>query len=365
MHVWVGVLSALYLIVVSVTGVALMFRIYLQRAVHPDLFVANAGDLAEPATVLERVRDAYPVGRLSGIDAPTTDRPTYLAYVTTGDQFHTILADRVSGAVLGELPEHSLVRTLQDLHFDLLAGRTGRVVNGVGGFCLFLLCLTGLVIWWPGRSNWRGGFTIDWARPWKRIIWEAHGAVGIWTAGLVAIWAVSGIYFAFPTEFRTVVNWVSPVTTTRTPVSVPTGGPGPTWGTLIDRARVHEPDAFSARVVLPATDEAPFQVQFTDDQPTPPGGVSLRTVYLDQFTGARLAEPPRRGRSVGDAIMAWVAPLHVGNFGGIGVRLVWFVTGLAPVWLGGSGLVLWWTRVVTPWRGRSPRSVSLPSVTRP
>jgi uncharacterized iron-regulated membrane protein len=164
-HLWVGVLLALYLIVVSATGAALMFRIHLQRAVHPDLFVESVGDLAEPVTVLERVRDAYPLGRVSGVDAPTTDRPTYLAYVTAGDQFQTILADRVSGAVLGELPEHSVVRTLQDLHFDLLAGRTGRVVNGVGGFCLLLLCLTGLVIWWPGRSNWRSGFTIDWARP--------------------------------------------------------------------------------------------------------------------------------------------------------------------------------------------------------
>ena len=124
MHLWAGVLAALDLIVVSVTGAALMFRIHLQRAVHPDLFVESAGELAEPVEVMETVRDAYPGGRVSGVDAPTTDRRTYLAYVTSGERFQTILADRVSGSVLGELPEHSVVRTLQDLHVDLLGEDT-------------------------------------------------------------------------------------------------------------------------------------------------------------------------------------------------------------------------------------------------
>ena len=48
--------------------------------------------------------------------------------------------------------------------------------------------------------------------------------------------------------------------------------------------------------------------------------------------------------------------LDVGNFGGIAVRLVWLVTGLAPALLGVTGLILWWTRVVSPrWlRSRVP-----------
>jgi len=74
--------------------------------------------------------------------------------------------------------------------------------------------------------------------------------------------------------------------------------------------------------------------------------VALRTEYLDQFTGARLAEPARVTPTIGDTIMAWVAPLHVGSFGGIGVRLVWLLTGFAPVLLAGTGLILWWTRVI-------------------
>lgn len=176
-HLWVGVAAALYVLVVSVTGAALVFRIHLQRAAHPELLTAgNDGPQADVATVLESVRNAYPNGRLTGIDAPTTVRPTHLAYVTEGGRFRTVLIDPVTAAVLGELPEHSAVRTLQDLHFDLLAGRAGRAVNGIGALCLLLLCLTGPFIWWPGRAGWRRGFTVGWRRPWRRMTWELHGS---------------------------------------------------------------------------------------------------------------------------------------------------------------------------------------------
>jgi uncharacterized iron-regulated membrane protein len=51
-------------------------------------------------------------------------------------------------------------------------------------------------------------------------------------------------------------------------------------------------------------------------------------------------------RTAGDVIMAWVGPLHVGNFGGMGIRVAWLVLGLAPPLLFVTGFVMWWTRVV-------------------
>jgi uncharacterized iron-regulated membrane protein len=349
-HLWVGVVVALYVSIVCVTGAALVFRIDLQRAVHPHLFTPGAdGPPVDPAAVMERVRDEYPGGRLSGVDAPTTARPTYLAYVTSGERFATVLVDPVDARVLGELPEQSIVRTLQDLHFDLLAGRTGRIVNGIGGLCLLVMCLTGLVIWWPGVGGWRRGFLVDFARGWKRAIWELHGSVGIWTVLFVAMWAVTGVYFAFPSQFRAAVNWISPVTVIRGPLSdVARAGSAPLeWRDLVERARSHVPPGrFVARVVVPSTDAAAFHVLFSAVRPTPAGTTALTSVYLDQYTGALLAEPPRGGRSLGDTIMAWVAPLHVGSFGGVGVKVAWLVLGLAPPLLAATGLVMWWTRVV-------------------
>jgi uncharacterized iron-regulated membrane protein len=361
-HLWTGIAVGLYVIVICVTGSALVFRIYLQRAAFPHLFVTTAGEPLDGATILERVRDAFPHDRISGIDAPTSARPTTLAYVARGQQFLTILVDPTTGRVLGELPEHSWVRTIQDVHYNLLGGRTGRIVNGAGAGLLLLMCATGLVIWWPGMAAWRKGLTIDFRRGWKRVTRELHGAVGLWCVALIAMWAVTGLYFVWPSSFRNVVDAVSPVTVATTPASGPmvAAAHRPDWRELIARAQRVIPDQHIQRVVPPSNDTGAFLVLFSPVRPAPAGREQLTPVYLDQYTGLVLPEPPRRGRSAGDVIMDWVVPLHVGSFGGMTVRTAWLVLGLAPPLLFVTGFIMWWSRVVRPrWltaRRRAPIS---------
>lgn len=350
-HLWTGVLVGSYVFVVCVTGAALVFRIDMQRAMHPHLFTPSAGPFADAATVLESVRDAFPDHRVSGIDAPTTARPTYLAYVARGDEFLTLLFDPVTARLLGELPPRSLVRTLQDLHFDLFAGRTGRIVNGIGGLLLLTLSATGLVIWWPGVATWKRALRIDIGRNWKRVNWDLHSAVGFWTGALVAMWAVTGVYFAFPSQFRATVNWFSPLTLSRAPSSGPPPAgtpPVPAWRALIERAQREKPDQHVARVIPPSSERGAFLVMLSPVSPSPVGRAQLTSVYLDQYTGALLGASELRATSMGDVVMEWVAPLHFGNFGGMPVRIAWLALGLAPVLLVVTGVIMWWTRVVIP-----------------
>jgi uncharacterized iron-regulated membrane protein len=76
-------------------------------------------------------------------------------------------------------------------------------------------------------------------------------------------------------------------------------------------------------------------------------------VYVDQHSGAVLSEPPRRARTAGDIVMAWLSPLHVGSFGGAIVGVAWLILGFAPPLLFVTGFVMWWVRVVRPQRPRS------------
>src|SRR5262245_61644227 len=84
LHLWLGAVAGLYLLVISITGAALVFAIERQRVTFPHLFQASVGTHADLATVMASVRRAYPAYRVSGIDTPTTARPTVLAYVSRG-----------------------------------------------------------------------------------------------------------------------------------------------------------------------------------------------------------------------------------------------------------------------------------------
>lgn len=344
-HLWCGIAAGLYIVVVCVTGASLVFRINMQRAAFPHLFTPSAPTMVSPAMVLERLRAAYPNDRVSGIDTPSTERPTYLAYVSSGDDFLTVLVDPATGGVLGLLPDRSIIRTLQELHFDLLGGRTGRIVNGVGAGVLLVMCLTGVVIWWPGVANWRRALVVDRRRSWKRITFDLHSAIGIWTVAVIVLWAVTGLYFVFPSSFRAIVNRVSPITSVRAPTSTrPADDAAPRpWSELIDAAQEPMRGRFVARVVLPFNERAAFHVLFSDRQPTPAGS-ALTSVYVDQYSGRLLAQPPNGASSAGDVVMSWVAPLHVGGFGGRGIKVLWLILGLSPPALFVTGAMMWWTR---------------------
>ena len=348
-HLWLGVLLGLYVVVVCVSGAALVFRIDLQRALDPHLFTPGAaGPLADPVAVMESVSRAYPQHGLSGVEAPTTRRPVYLAYVTKGVEFRTVLIDPVSAVVLGDLPERAVVRALQDLHYNLLGGRTGRTINGVGALAILVLCATGLVVWWPGRRGWRRALVADFSR--GRLAWQLHRAVGIWSVAVIALAAITGLAFIFPPAFRALVHRASAVTVTRPPQSaVPADSPlRPSWPTMIERARQYVPGQPVARVVLPFGERGAFLVQFADRSPTPAGS-ELRSIYLDQYSGDQLAATAA-ARTWGDAVMAAMTPLHVGGLGGWAGRWAWFLFGLAPALLFITGAIAWWQRVVRPRR---------------
>jgi uncharacterized iron-regulated membrane protein len=110
----------------------------------------------------------------------------------------------LTGSILvyrNDLSGSPLIQWLVKLHTTLLAGATGRMVNGIGALSLTLLCLTGAVIWWPGVKHWRRSLAVSWEAHFPRISWDLHSALGFWCFLFVLLWGVSGIYFAFPRWF--------------------------------------------------------------------------------------------------------------------------------------------------------------------
>ena len=115
-----------------------------------------------------------------------------------------ILLVSISGSVIvyrNELSKTFSIEWLVNLHENLLAGSTGRLVNGIGAICVTLLCLTGVVIWWPGVKNWRRSLTVNWRAHFARINWDLHSAAGFWCFFFILLWGISGTYFAFPHLF--------------------------------------------------------------------------------------------------------------------------------------------------------------------
>jgi uncharacterized iron-regulated membrane protein len=105
-----------------------------------------------------------------------------------------------------------LVSTLIKLHDDLLAGPTGRKVNGIGALAVLVVALTGLVLWWPGAARWRRSLGVHRGVGWRRFVWELHSMVGFWSAGFIVVFALSGIYLCFAETFHALADRLQPQT---------------------------------------------------------------------------------------------------------------------------------------------------------
>jgi uncharacterized iron-regulated membrane protein len=60
-----------------------------------------------------------------------------------------------------------------------------------------------------------------------------------------------------------------------------------------------------------------------------------------------------RSLRFGDQVLYWLAQAHFGRFAGVPVKIIWTIVGLAPATLLVTGLLMWWKRVLKPWRGRN------------
>jgi len=116
-----------------------------------------------------------------------------------------ILLMSLSGAAIvfrNEVSRQFSLEWLVRFHSELLAGDIGRTVNGIGGACATLLCVTGAVIWWPGIEHWRRSLTVSWRAHFPRISWDLHSALGFWCLPFVLLWGISGIYLSLPHTFN-------------------------------------------------------------------------------------------------------------------------------------------------------------------
>ncbi len=223
MHLWSGIALGLYILMISVTGSVLVYANELYRAATPEPIVSKgSGPRLTDEQLRESARRLYPgyrvvrLGRAQDLDQAVD------IWLGRGKEIKRRLFDPRTGGDAGDSVPTGilLVSKLTDLHDNLLAGPTGRKVNGVGAVALLVLAVTGLGIWWPGIQTWRRSLTLHRGVGWKRWTWHLHSMIGFWSLGFLLVFAVSGAYLAFPQPFQDLADRLEPLTAANAGVRV-------------------------------------------------------------------------------------------------------------------------------------------------
>jgi len=215
-HLWTGIGLGLYILLMSVTGSALIFRRELTRSLarEPRVAAGSGARMSEEELkqAAKRTYPEYEVTRVSLRKNP--DQAAEIWLERRGKKLQRLF-NPYTGADLGDSLRlgFRFVLWLVDLHDNLLAGQTGRLVNAAGGIFTLLLALTAAVIWWPGTDTWRRSLSFRWNTNPKGFNWTLHSALGFWTFAFFFMWAISGIYLSIPSAFSAAVDFLEPLDT--------------------------------------------------------------------------------------------------------------------------------------------------------
>lgn len=160
-HLWAGLAGLGVLLVAAVSGALLVYQKELVAAiVTPDASLPadyRHQQLAEELSALASQRGIDPALKLK---APSQLEPYWTVRHAEGLE---LLA-------LGSLQPYTnnlwfldVISFIRELHVDLLSGEIGEALLLVAGVLALFLCISGVILWWPGRR----GFRWSWVLPKK------------------------------------------------------------------------------------------------------------------------------------------------------------------------------------------------------
>lgn len=252
LHFYAALFAAPFLIVLSLTGLVILYTGPIQEIAHRGLVTVTPGsqavDLDMQREVAERAaaQDGSDLQLVMVVPPAAADRATVFEFVNSQEDYVDYYVDPYRAQVLGSsLLGDDLVGLANRLHGTLnndsvtvglpsLAAMVdpeldptvevpwGGLIVEVAAIWGLVLALTGIYLWWP-RSTQKGKtlLRVRWSKR-GRLRWkDLHSASGILLAGLLAFFVISGMPWSdyWGSAWASVAERVTPNDTADEPVS--------------------------------------------------------------------------------------------------------------------------------------------------
>lgn len=342
LHSWLGLVAGLGLLVIGATGSLLVFHDELEAAINPGLMqVAPApGGRLAPDVLLAAVNRALPNYEVTGWTIRDATEKNYadVLYVIRHGSNEWLVAtlDPYTGELLASPRRGTQTFTgwLLELHYTFFADTAGVAFAGVLAAALCLLGVTGV---WIYRELWKHLFLLRWRRGARLLFSDLHKFVGLTSAVFNLLLGFTGAYWNLT---QAIGEWRN----------------GEARQPVIAR-RLYSTALSLDRLIADAHRRiADFQTNFISLPSRPGGGVTLygavptrhslrspygSTVSYDAGTGAWQSSYDLRTAGAWAQVVDAFRPLHYGTFGGLPIKILWSLGGLAPGLLAVSGFAIW------------------------
>jgi len=345
-HKWSSLVCTVFMLLLCLTGLPLIYSHEIGHLLGNDV-EAPAMPANTPRADLDQVIAAgkalYP-NKIMMYMSQELDEPA-IWNLTLGDhpndeKYKSIAVDARTAKFIAEPPIEGggFMSLMFHLHVDLFAGMWGMLFLGCMGFLLLVAIVSGVVLYAPFMRKLDFG-TVRRGRT-ARLKWlDMHNMLGIVTL----VWALMVGTTGVINTLSDVLLKVWQVTEIAEMTRPYQGQPAPkqlaSMQTAIARAEAAEPGMKVGFVAFPGTPFASphhYGVYMHGDQ------ALTSRLYKPVLVDARTAEITDRRKLPWYLTALLISqPLHFGDYGGAGLKLLWALLDLATIVVLGSGLYLW------------------------
>lgn len=342
LHRYLGLAVGLFLIGSGLTGSAIVFSKAIDTYLNPELLIISPPHNAplQVDALLRNAKEAMPAETPAFVYMPlASSESAQVLFQPSGLRAH---ADPYSGQILGvRHPNDSVTGLLIDFHVHLLAGKTGKQIQGWIGLSAILLTLVGIFLWWPRGGKWKQAFSIKWGAGAFRVWFDAHRVSGAVAAVLISLTALTGSALALYDLITEPLLIATTGSGTRQPAPKAPSTPGEpaSIDRMLREAQSMFPDGQITRLTLPVKDGSAVGVRMRLNGEVHQFGRSF--VWFSRYDGRvlRVDNALKANRAV--KIQSWLFPLHTGVYGGPVTQWLQVLVGLSLALLSFSGAWLW------------------------
>jgi uncharacterized iron-regulated membrane protein len=354
LHRWIGLVLAVYVVSAGVTGAALVFREELFRMLYmPAEAITATSPRVGIDEISAQIRKQFPEWHLHTIHWPNERTPYWFAEIkkgevgVVGEAAHALYLDPRDASLrydhnYGKGP----LRWLQLLHFNLLAGREGRVWNAMGALLVVFLSLSGILLWWPRLKS--SPFLLRFSPRVgaRRFLWELHQLTGLYALAFLLLASLTGAYFGWRATVHAAIASVLPMrfmNQALEPVKAPVRGELLPLSRFEEETRRLFPHHPPFRVLLPERPQQPLRMVVYHGNADE--FYKASNLFFDPYSGHQMRVDRFEDRETGDSAVTWIGVLHLGAFGGTPVKLLWMAGGLTFPVLAITGLLLFFRKI--------------------
>jgi uncharacterized iron-regulated membrane protein len=352
LHLWLGLVTGIVVVIVSITGAILTFEDELRMLLQPYQKVQDHGKpFLPPSTLAAIAKNEYKTKGVSAVIYRGRDKSVIIPWYGDRKNYLVNYLDPYTGKPLHSQPLNSdFYRIMIEGHYQLWLPRNiGQPVVAYSTLIFVITLITGLVLWWPKKwtkATKEQSFFIRTKGTLKRLNYDLHNVLGFYALIIAMILGLTGMVFGMQ-WFSNSVYWAASggakkaFERAKSDTTLTTINAMPDEDVLFQRLQKAKVDMAGQMVTFgyPFGKAGAWSVGIN---PSMGKRYTERSSYFEQHS-LKLLKTDAAFSAVngGEKLSRLNYDLHVGSVGGITTKIIAFLVCVISASLPITGFIIW------------------------